>query len=395
MGTAGNRFKVSGDKVDTIIMYRIGKPIEEIRTPALLLDLDKFNWNVEKMFSFAREAKVNVRPHAKTFKAAAICNRLIEAGAIGIMTQKLGEAEVLLNSGILYGDKNILISQEVSDPGKIETLVGFNVAMGEGKVLTSVENTEEVEMISEAAGRWGVEQHVVIEMTHGRCGVAPGEPTVELARKIAATRNLRFRGIYGYENPVPRETALERNKLTVDTANMIREAGIDVEIVSAGSTGTYEVTGKYPGITEIEPGSFVFGAGAEGSGYGWGAVNDVFFKSSLTVLTQVIGANFENRVITDAGAKVMSGGRAGTKPALLVNVDGEPIEFERVGLSEEHGSIYFKEGSDVRRKLKWGKKLEFTPSHCCTCVNQHDEMLVVKDGRVAAVWPITARGKYY
>ena len=378
-----------------ILMYPIGRPVEELRTPCLILDLDMFQWNLDKMFGFAREAGVNVRPHAKTFKAAAICSRLLEAGAIGVMTQKLGEAEVLLHSGILHGDKNILISQEISDPGKIETLVGFNVAMGEGKVLTSVDNVEEVEMISEAATRWGVEQHVVIEMTHGRCGVAPGQPTVDLAKKIASTRGLVFRGIYGYENPVPRETALERNKMTVDTANMIREAGIDVEIVSAGSTGTYEVTGTYPGITEIEPGSFVFGVGAEGTGYGWRVVNEVYFKPSLTVLTQIIGANFDDRVVTDAGVKVMSGGDRRADPVVLVKVDGEPLEFEGVGLSEEHGTIRFKEGSEARKGLRWGQKLEFVPSHCCTTVNQHDEIVAVKDGKVAAVWPVTARGKYY
>jgi 3-hydroxy-D-aspartate aldolase len=376
-------------------MYPIGRPVEELRTPCLLLDLDMFQWNVDKMFSFAKEAGVNVRPHAKTFKAAAICSRLLEAGAIGVMTQKLGEAEVLLHSGILHGDKNILISQEISDPGKIETLVGFNVAMGEGKVLTSVDNVAEVEMISEAASRWGVEQHVVIEMTHGRCGVAPGKPTVELAKAITSTKGLVFRGIYGYENPVPRETALERDKVTVDTANMIREAGIEVEIVSAGSTGTYEVTGTYPGITEIEPGSFVFGVGAEGTGYGWRVINDVYFKPSLTVLTQIISTNFDDRVVTDAGVKVMSGGDRRADPPVLVKVDGEPLEFEGVGLSEEHGTIRFKEGSEARKRLRWGQKLEFVPSHCCTTVNQHDEIVVVKDGKVAAVWPVTARGKYY
>jgi 3-hydroxy-D-aspartate aldolase len=376
-------------------MYPIGVSVEEIRTPALLLDLDMFQWNVDKMFKFAREAGVNVRPHAKTFKAAAICNKLIEAGAIGIMTQKLSEAEVLLNSGILYGDKNLLISQELSDPAKIERLVGFNVSMGEGKVITSIENVEEAEMISKVAERWGVKQHVLIEMTHGRCGVAPGKPSVELAKKVVSMNGLVFRGIYGYEGPVPKETALERNKVTVGTAEMIRKAGIEVEIVSAGSTGTYEVTGVYPGITEIEPGSFVFGVGTEGTGYGWGSVNDVYFKSSLTVLTQIIGANFQDRIVTDAGLKVMSGGFYGVQPPVLAKVDGEPLEFEKASLSEEHTTLTIKEGSEARKKLKWGQKIELVPSHCCTTVNQHDEMIVVKDGRVAAVWPITARGKYY
>jgi D-serine deaminase-like pyridoxal phosphate-dependent protein len=111
-------------------MSIIGKSIEEIPTPALLLNLEKLQWNIDKMFKFVREAKVNIRPHAKTFKAAAICNKVIEAGACGVMTQKLGEAEVLLNSGILYGDKNILISQEIADPQKLERLVGMTVAMG-------------------------------------------------------------------------------------------------------------------------------------------------------------------------------------------------------------------------------------------------------------------------
>jgi 3-hydroxy-D-aspartate aldolase len=375
-------------------MSIIGKPVEEIPTPALILDLEKFQWNLDKMFKFARKAKVNVRPHAKTFKAAAICNKLIEAGACGVMTQKLSEAEVLLNSGILYGDKNILISQEISDPKKLERLVGMTVAMGEGKVLTSIDNLQEAEMISRIAERWGVKQDVIIEITHGRCGVPPGEDAVKMAKRIVKLPGLRFRGIYGYENPVPRETALERDKLTVDTAEAIRAAGIEVEIVSAGSTATYEVTGTYPGITEIEPGSFVFGAGKEGSGYGWETINDVYFKNSLTVLTQVISDNFQNRVVTDAGAKVMSGGHAGVEPVVLVQADGEYLEFERVGLSEEHGTIYFKEGDPNRKKLRWGQKIQFTPNHCCTTVNQHDEMVVVKDGCVCAVWPITARGQY-
>jgi D-serine deaminase-like pyridoxal phosphate-dependent protein len=310
------------------------------------------------------------------------------------MTQKLSEAEVLLNSGILYGDKNILISQEISDPTKLERLVGMTVAMGEGKVLTSLDNLQEAEMISRIAERWGVKQDVIIEITHGRCGVSPGEDAVKMAKRIFKLPGLRFRGIYGYENPVPRETALERNKLTVDTAEAIRASGIEVEIVSAGSTATYEVTGTYPGITEIEPGSFVFGAGKEGSGYGWQTINDVYFKNSLTVLTQVISDNFQNRVVTDAGAKVMSGGHAGVEPVVLVQTDGEYLDFERVGLSEEHGTIYFKEGDANRNKLRWGQKIEFTPNHCCTTVNQHDEIVVVKDSYVCAVWPVTARGMY-
>ena len=374
-------------------MNDIGTPVAELETPALLLDLDKFQWNIDKMFRFSRESHVNIRPHAKTFKAAAICNKVLEAGAIGLMTQKLGEAEALLYSGILYGDRNLLVSQEIAEPSKIQRLIGMNVAMGEGKVLTSIENAEEAELLSKAAIGRAIRQHVIVEMTQGRCGAAPGKPTVDLAKKVSSLKGLKFRGIYGYEGPVEKETALARNKLTVDTANMIREAGIEVEIVSAGSTGTYEVTGTYPGITEIQPGSFVFGVGAEGTGYGWATRNDVTFKSSLSVLTQIIGANFPDRVVTDAGQKVMASGTA--KPPVLVKVDGEIVECESVSLSEEHGTVRFREGSDIRRGLKWGQKIEFIPSHCCTCVNQHNNIHVVKDGRLAAVWPVTGRGAYY
>ena len=304
-------------------MSLIGKPINEIPTPALLLDFEAFHWNVDKMFKFARKAKINIRPHAKTFKAAAICNKLIEAGACGIMTQKLSEAETLLNNGILYGEKNILISQEIADQGKLERLVGMTVTMGEGKVLTSLDNLKEAEMISRIAERWRVKQDVIIEIAHGRCGISPGKDAVKIVKRIIKLPGINFRGIYGYENTVPKEIALERNKLTVDTAEAIRAEGIEVEIVSAGSTATYEITGTYQGITEIEPGSFVFGAGKEGSGYDWRSINDVFFKSSLTVLTQVVSDNFENRVVTDAGSKVMSGGHSGVEPIVLVQAEGE------------------------------------------------------------------------
>ena len=368
--------------------------VDEVPTPALLLDLDNFEWNIEKMFNFARRVGVGVRPHSKTFKAAAICNRLIAEGAVGVMTQKLSEAEVLLHSGILYGEKNLLMSQELTDPGKVERLVGLGVAMGEGKVLTSVDDVREVDMLNEAALRWGIKQHVVIEVSHGRCGTAPGKLSVDLAEHIHRLPGLVFRGIYGYENTVKSEVALERDKLTVDTAEAIRAAGIPVEIVSAGSTDTYEVTGAYPGITEIEPGSFVFGVGPEGSGYGWGSNNDVYFKSSLTVLTTVIGANFQDRVELDAGTKALSGGNPRAVPPVLASLGGEKIHFDRAALSEEHCTLSFKDGDPERTRLRWGDKVELTPSHCCTCVNQHDEMLVVKNGRVAAVWPITARGRY-
>ena len=368
--------------------------MEEIPTPALILDLEKFQWNVDKMFKFARKAGVQVRPHAKTFKAASICNKLIEAGANGVMTQKLSEAEVLLNSGILYGDKTILISQEIADQQKIERVVGMTVAMGEGKVITSIDSLQEAEMISRIAERWGVKQDVLIEITHGRCGVSPGEDAVWVAKRLMNLPGVNFRGIYGYENPVEREVAEARNKLTVGTADAIRDAGIDVEIVSAGSTATYEVTGTYKGITEIEPGSFVFGAGSEGSGYGWDAKNDVFFKNSLTVLTQVISDRHQNRVVTDAGLKVMSGGHSGKDPILKVIADGEYLVPDRIGLSEEHGTLYFDEGNEERSKLRWGQKVRFVPNHCCTTVNQHDEMVVVKDDRVCAVWPVTTRGRY-
>jgi 3-hydroxy-D-aspartate aldolase len=134
--------------------------------------------------------------------------------------------------------------------------------------------------------------------------------------------------------------------------------------------------------------------GSEGSGYGWDTKNDVFFKNSLTVLTQVISDRHQNRVVTDAGVKVMSGGHSGVEPIVQVIVDGEYLKPDRVGLSEEHGTLYFNEGNEERSKMRWGQKVQFVPNHCCTTVNQHDEMVIVKDDRVCAVWPITTRGMY-
>jgi D-serine deaminase-like pyridoxal phosphate-dependent protein len=267
----------------------------------------------------------------------------------------------------------------------------MNVAMGKGSVIATIENIEEAKLLSKAALRWGIKQHVIIEVSHGRCGTEPGKPTLDLSKKVDSMKSLKFRGLYGYEGPVEKKRALERNKLTIDTANMIRDAGIEVEIVSAGSTGTYEITGTYPGITEIQPGSFVFGIGLEGTGYGFKEVNNVSFKSSLSVLTQIIGGNFPDRVVTDAGLKVMSSGFGAPK----VRVDDEIIDCKEVRLSEEHGTVRFEKKSSTRKRLKWGQKIEFIPSHCCTCVNQNDNIFAVKNGRLAAVWPITTSGKYY
>ena len=130
-----------------------------------------------------------------------------------------------------------------------------------------------------------------------------------------------------------------------------------------------------------------------GNAFGWNVINNVYFKSILTVLNQIISDNHQNRIVADAGKKVMSSDWENTEPPILSRANNEYINFEKVRLGEEHRTLYFKEFRG-ERKIRWGKKIKLIPSHCCTKMNQHNEIVVVKDGVVCSIWPITVRGPY-
>jgi len=353
-------------------------PKEQIPTPAMILDLDIFEENLNKMAGFF-EGPVKLRPHIKTHKCPMIAHLQIKAGAIGITCAKLSEAEVMAR----YGITDILIANQVAGYGKPERLAAL--AMNTD-LKVAVDNKTNIDDLDRAALMFGSSIGVVIEVNVGndRCGTRSMEETLEIATCIASKKGLVFRGVMGYEGHCvftadkEERTAACRaaNKILVDSADMLRLDGFAVEIVSAGGTGTYDMSGIHPGITEIEAGSYVFMDGCYSDVMG----NDVF-RSALWVLSTVISKPQPGLALVDAGMKSLTHEFGYPQPILK----GATL----VGLSEEHGRLTLAPEAD---HLKVGDLVEILPSHGCTTVNLHNCYCVIHKNRLVAVWDIACRG---
>jgi D-serine deaminase-like pyridoxal phosphate-dependent protein len=365
-------------------MSLIGAEKWALNTPALCLDVAALERNITRMAAFFQGRAARLRPHAKTHKCPAIAWRQLRAGAIGITCAKLGEAEVMAAAGI----RDILIANQIVGADKIARLVAL---AAESEVITAVEDADHAAELAAAACAKGVTLRAILEVEvgMGRCGVAPGAPALALARLVHELPGLRFEGVMGYEGHavmVPDATARRRAAEAamtrlVETADRLREAGLPVNIVSAGGTGTYAVTGAFPGITEIQAGSYATMDGRYRSVLAGEAGDAVPFEPALTVLARVISAR-DDRAVIDAGLKSM------TSEFGLPEI-ASPTGWALKGLSEEHGSLERAGGAPLRR----GDCVELIPSHGCTTINLHDAYHVLRGGVLEAVWPIAARGK--
>ena len=358
----------------------IGQSKWELDTPALLIDLPAMERNIARMAAFFADKKAKLRPHSKTHKCPTISHKQLAAGnAVGVTCAKLGEAETLAAAGI----RDILIANQIVGPQKIARLVGL---AHHADVMVAVDDPINVEQLSSAAVDAGVRLRVLVEVNIGmnRCGVEPGEPALELARKVTESKGLRFMGLQGYEGHLVmhpnleerRQRTLAAMKSLVDTRRLIEGSGLEVAIVSGGGTGTHDITGTVDGVDEIQAGSYIF--------------NDVRYRSvgahfdcALTVLATVVSRPNPTLAVTDAGHKVLTS-EFGLPE--LVGIDGASL----IGLSEEHGKVGFK---TPNRELRPGDKVEFIPSHGCTTVNLFDHYHAIRDDRLEAVWEIAGRGK--
>jgi len=363
--------------------YMIGLKKNEIPTPALLIDLDKVDYNISKMANFCQTKKINLRPHIKTHKTPFLAHKQIEAGAIGITCQKLSEAEVMVEAGI----KDILISNEVVGEQKIKRLVALSK---HADVKVCVDNDQNIMDISRMAKEMGTTVGVLVEVDVGmnRCGVPPREPVLHLAQKIIKQENLKFLGLMGYEGHAVLIKSYQERKakteeameLLIGTANLLRSKGIECKIISAGGTSTYNITGCYPGVTEIQPGSYITmdltyenieGIGGE-------------FKQAVSVLATVISKPTKERAVLDAGIKAIS-------------VDmGTPKVFSPKGiqvdhLHEEHTLVKIEDPE--KKELNVGDKVELIPTHGCTTFNLYNFFYGLRDDKVELVVDIKARGK--
>ena len=362
------------------MMIESGTKIEELNTPILLLDLNTLEANIKRMANYFRDKKVTMRPHVKTHKTPIIAHKQIAAGAKGIACQKLSEAEVMVESGI----RDVFITNQVVGLNKILRLAKL---AHHSTMSVMVDDVENVRQLSIAAAQEGVSINVLVEVNVGmnRSGVDPGPPAVKLANAVQNAKNLNFKGILGYEGHCvlidnyeeKKKLCLEALAKDVQTGDLIRRSGIDVETICAGGTSTYDITGNYPGITEIHPGTY--------------ATMDLKFKNmgipfdcAVSLLTSVMSTPSPGRATVDAGLKAIS-----TEYGLPKTKQGNG---EVIHLYEEHCLL---QQDDSAKEFKIGDKVELLPMHGCTTIPLHDKFYCTRNGYLEAVWDITARGKFY
>lgn len=360
----------------------IGRHKTELDTPALLIDLDKMEANINNMAEYFSGIHTDLRPHLKTHKTPIIAHKQIKAGAIGITCAKLGEAEAVVHAGI----QDVLIANQVVGTQKIARLLSL---AKHSEIMVAVDSAENVQDLSDAATAIGASIRILVEVNIGmnRCGIEPGEQVLDLVHQICKCPNLKFEGLMGYEgHTVAKPNRVEREKRTredmqhlVNTKYLIEKHGIEVHIMSGGGTGTFDITGSIPEMTEIQAGSYVFVDSTYNKVEGVGEN----FDCALSLLASVVSRPESNRLIVDSGMKVLTNEFGNPQP---IGYTG----LELTGLSEEHGKM---EVSNNQIPLKPGDKLEILPTHCCTTVNLHDRYYGIRDNMVECCWEITARGR--
>jgi D-threonine aldolase len=361
----------------------VGASLENVDTPALVVDLDALDGNIARMSKAVEDSPVRLRPHAKSHKCPEIARRQIAAGAVGVCSQKVSEAEALVAGGVA----DVLITNEIVGERKVARLARL---AREAKVSVLADDAGNVAQLDAAARAERVRLDVLVEIDVGahRCGIEPGAPALVLAKRVAECRNLRFGGLHAYHGSAQHlRSAAERRaaiaaaaEKTQVTKRLIENAGIACEIVTGAGTGTFLLEGASRVFNEIQPGSYVF----MDADYNRNAWEEGWprFEQSLFVLTAVMSTPAADRAVVDAGLKASS-------------VDsGMPLVHERPGVeyvkaSDEHGVLKIAASSSAP---KLGEKLLLVPGHCDPTVNLYDCLVCVRNGTVEALWPIAARG---
>jgi D-serine deaminase-like pyridoxal phosphate-dependent protein len=356
---------------------RIGKARDALTTPALILDAAVMRRNIAAMAARTR-GPTRLRPHAKSHKCAQIARLQVEAGAIGVTTATIWEAAALVQAGIA----DVLIANEVVGEEKVRRLAE---TAREACLTVAVDDPGQASALSAAAGAVGSEIGVLVDIDVGmnRCGVRSREDALRVADQVHQLPGLRLRGVMGYEGHCGLEkdqAARERMvraalEYLLSMADALTGAGLPVEVVSAGGTGTYDLTGLNPRVTEIQAGSYVFMDAAR-----LPIVSE--FAPALTVLTTVISRQGTTLVL-DAGKKTV--GVDFTLPSI---VGFPPDQVVTRAATEEHLLCDVAAGCP----LAVGDRVEVVPGYAPTTINLHEVYHVLEDGVVVDLWPVLARG---
>ncbi len=359
--------------------------VTEVSTPAIVVDLDVLERNLDRMSAYCAAHGLGLRPHTKTHKTLEVARMQLAQGARGLTVAKVGEAEVMAESGT----KQILVAHPIVGEEKLRRLATLASRVD---VVVALDSLQTAKGLAQVAHEAGCTLGVLVEFDTGshRCGVAAGEACAELGKAIRALKGVQVRGLMTYFGSVwgdEQRRSDEIGRLSDDVEHTIdacRRAGLPLEIVSAGSTPAAELSHLVPGITEIRPGTYVY--------------NDLntFYQGlcklddcAVRVMTTVVSTCVPGQVIVDAGSKVFSSDLLSSGPKRGY---GRIMELEGAGLSklnEEHG---FVEAGDYSA-FSVGQVLSVIPNHVCTCINMHDEIYVSRRGEVVGTWKIAARGK--
>lgn len=361
---------------------RPGDPLASVDTPALVLDLDAFERNLDRMAAAVRGTGVRLRPHAKSHKCPEIARRQVERGAVGVCCQKVSEAAVFVEAGIT----DVLVTNEIVGDAKIARLMGL---ARRARIGVLVDDARAVGALALAARAAGVAPDVYIEVNVGgnRCGVAPGEEAVRLACLVADSAPLRFAGLQCYHGPAQHLRAPEERAAAIAAAaaaagrtrDAIAACGIPVERVTGAGTGTFRHELASGVFNELQAGSYVFMDRDYGDNRR--AEDDVVFEHALFVRSTVMSRPVPARAVVDAGLK------ASSVDCGMPTVRGRP-EMRYVKAADEHGVLDIPADSP----LALGDPLMLIPGHCDPTVNLYDELIACRGDRVEAVWPVAARG---
>lgn len=368
------------------IPCRPGQAVSEILTPALIVDLDAFERNLDRMRAFLDRTGLRLRAHAKTHKSADIARiQMNRGGACGICCQKVSEAEALVRAGI----DDVMVSNEIWGDLRADRLARL---AQQARIHVCVDALESLAMLDSAARRQGVTLGVLVEIDCGaqRCGVAPGAACLPLAHAIDAAPNLRFSGVQAYQGSLQhiasataRQAAVRKaTELTRETLAALEAAGLTCDIVGGAGTGSFVLDAEHGTLNELQCGSYIFmdadydRVDEQGGGRVGGMENALF------VLAGIMSTATPERPVCDAGLKAVA-------------VDSGLPRIGQPGLSylaasDEHGTL-----ADPTQSLRLGDQIWLVPGHCDPTCNLHDWYVGVRNGKVECLWPITARGKVF
>jgi D-serine deaminase-like pyridoxal phosphate-dependent protein len=356
----------------------LGQDVSVLETPALLIDLDTVDRNLAAMRAQVAGTPVQIRTHFKSLKCGSLAAYLADRGFDKFMAAKLCEAETLADTGI----RDIVIGNEIIGETKIRRVTEL---ADRCHVAVCVDSVENVAALSEAACRAAAPVGVLVEVDvgQGRCGVATPDEARRLALQVLDHPGLEFHGLQGYDGQNQHIfDAAERRRGCLDALQKLAEfrralehAGIKLDTVSTAGTGTSDLSPSGAGITEIQPGSYV--------------LMDCHYRKiapafacALSILTTVISRRADQYCVLDAGYKAIS------KDYELAVLKHEQLG-RVVNMSEEHTKV-----EQPAESLCVGTQVEVIPSHCCGTVNLHRHAFAIRGGRIEAVWPIEASGRY-